>query len=396
MVKKLKIAIYSGAIPSTTFIEHLIKGVSKTHTVYLFGTKRKAVSYTTKNIKTFVTHQSKILKVSVTFIRLFVLLIAYPKRFRIALEETNQFTTRYAKLNHLSKIVSVLLYLPHIFHIQWAKDLDRWLFLKEKLGVKIILSLRGAHINYSPLKDKNLAASYKQNFPKVDAFHAVSEAIRDEVEKYNANSNTIEVIHSILSESIFSRFSNTVKKDKVINILSVGRFHWVKGYRYALDAIKILVDKGYAINYTIVASNDNSEEIYFQIHQLGLKNSVSIINGLPHQDVLQKMKSSDLLLLPSLNEGIANVVLEAMCVGLPVISTNCGGMSEVVKHKKTGWLISMRNPDAIAQAIIDFNDLPDEEIQTITKNAFELIKNEFDIDKNLSKFNALYETIINN
>ena len=89
----------------------------------------------------------------------------YPKRFKIALTESKAYTTRYSKIRFFANSVGVLLHLPDIFHIQWAKDLDRWLFLKEKLSVKIVLSLRGAHINYSPLLNKSLADSYRANFP---------------------------------------------------------------------------------------------------------------------------------------------------------------------------------------------------------------------------------------
>ena len=64
------------------------------------------------------------------------------------------------------------------------------------------------------------------------------------------------------------------------------------------------------------------------------------------------MRSFDVLLLPSLNEGIANVVLEAMAIGVPVISTDCGGMSEVVILDTTGWLLPVRDSKAIAKGLI--------------------------------------------
>ena len=64
------------------------------------------------------------------------------------------------------------------------------------LGIKLVLSLRGAHINYSPIADLKLADMYRKNFPKVDAFHAVSKAIALEAQKYGAQKSNISVVYS--------------------------------------------------------------------------------------------------------------------------------------------------------------------------------------------------------
>ena len=107
------------------------------------------------------------------------------------------------------------------------------------------------------------------------------------------------------------------------------------------------------------------------------------------------MATSNLLLLPSLNEGIANVVLEAMAMSLPVISSDCGGMSEVVKHRETGWLVPIRNPKAIADAVIDYSQTSNKELSNIVKNANELIKSEFNTKENIAQFINLYKSVMN-
>ena len=102
-----------------------------------------------------------------------------------------------------------------------------------------------------------------------------------------------------------------------------------KGYNYSILSANLLKKSGVDFTYEIVSKE--SEENNYLINLLDLKNHVKFIGTLENVDVLKKMESSDLLLLPSVEEGIANVVLEAMAIGLLVISTNCGGMSEVVK-----------------------------------------------------------------
>ncbi|MCB9276519.1 MAG: glycosyltransferase [Lewinellaceae bacterium] len=128
-------------------------------------------------------------------------------------------------------------------------------------------------------------------------------------------------------------------------------FSLEKGYHYALDALRFLLHKGYNIHYTIIAGG-LSEEIHYQIKYLQLEDYTSIIPGLPQTEVFKKMAEADIFLLPSVEEGIANVVLEAMVIGLPVVSSDCGGMAEVVEdgvntcYSGTGmyttWLINWK------------------------------------------------------
>ena len=102
-------------------------------------------------------------------------------------------------LNWWGKVLPVINHLPDIFHIQWAKALPNWFFLKDLFGVKIVLSLRGAHINYSPLANEYLAIQYRELFPCIDHFHAVSKVIAKEAVKYGAVVQKTDVIHSAVN-----------------------------------------------------------------------------------------------------------------------------------------------------------------------------------------------------
>ena len=79
----MKVAIYSGAIPSTTFIENLIKGISKNNTVYLFGTKNGEYNNINQNTKIVYNYKSKIGKLTVTAFRLLLVLLKYPNRIKV-------------------------------------------------------------------------------------------------------------------------------------------------------------------------------------------------------------------------------------------------------------------------------------------------------------------------
>ena len=127
------------------------------------------------------------------------------------------------------------------------------------------------------------------------------------------------------------------------------------------------------------------------MHQLQLESQIKFVGSLPQVDLLRTLKTFDILLLSSVEEGIANVVLEAMAMGVPVISTDCGGMAEVIKHKETGWLVPVRNPNAIADAIIELSETTERQLQSITQNAHDLVKAEFKAEDSIEKFVDLYE-----
>ena len=84
----------------------------------------------------------------------------YPKKFYKLIRNYKVFTKSGSIFISLSKILPVLNHTPDIFHIQWAKSLPFWFFLKEIYGVKIVLSLRGSHINYSAYANDSLAKNY--------------------------------------------------------------------------------------------------------------------------------------------------------------------------------------------------------------------------------------------
>lgn len=392
---KLKIAIYSGQIPSTTFIESLITTVGQHHEILLFGTQTKAVSYANKNIKSHITPSNNWLKLSYNIWRSFSLALKCPKDLLALLKEIKTYNSSYKKWQHYSKLLPIVLYRPDIVHIQWAKSLDDFMLLKTVFGIPMVLSLRGAHINYSPIVSESLAASYRKNFPKVDAFHAVSKAIGLQAEQYGANANTIHVIYSKVPKFFLDAFQVLKpKQDRTIKILSVGRAHWVKGYSYAIHAMAELKKLGYLVEYQIIGIDKPDEELLFLIAELGLKEHILLRPKISQTELLTLMHGQDAMLLSSLEEGIANVVLEAMAVGLPVISTDCGGLSEVVIPNETGFLVPIRNAKAMANAIIDLHNMPHNELQTLTNNAHNLIRSKFNEEENLRRFLKLYQSVL--
>ncbi len=388
-------AIYSGTIPSTTFIENLIEGLSaKGFEIYLFGKIARKVNYT-KNVKIHSTPDSDILLLFFVLKEFITLLSKSPKLFKLSIQK---IWNRRKKFKQFFKEAGVILPIinnqPQILHIQWAKVINKYPELFELLNCKFVLSLRGAHINYSPIADDRLAESYKKYFPMIDGFHAVSEAIAKEGMKYGADDSKIKVIYSSVKEELFKSNIKLYKTDQTLEIVSIGRFHWKKGYNYALDAMKQLNNENINFTYTIIAQDEISEEILFMVKEYNLEKKVTILSGLSYDDLINKLGKSNILLLPSVEEGIANVVLEAMAAGVFIITTNCGGMNEVIKDNYNGYIVAVRDPEMIVNKIKQFISLSSESQKSILENSKLTIKNKFNRERQIDSFSGLYSSLL--
>lgn len=374
----MKIGILSGEIPGTTFIEALIGVLGRQgHKVLVIGKKRSTMWYSRPGVKCFFLPTTRF---SIALTACYYWILFLIGRNRQATVIFNQILSEGKDLRHFlnrsSRVLPVLWFNPDVFHVQWAKSLSSWTFLHE-FGIRVAVSLRGAHINYSPVTDRSLAEEYRKYFPLVHGFHAVSGAIAREAAKYGADPSKTKVVYSFVSNELIdlgrSRLRNRPEwEGKAIKIISVGRYHWKKGYKYALDAMKILDDLGLEFRYTIIAGGDNEEYLY-QLHDLDLSSKVSLRFEVSHLEALREISQSDILLLPSVEEGIANVVLEAMTLGTLVVASLSGGMGEVLRHGENGFLTRIRDPEDIAANILAVMRLSESERQRIADRAFQTV-----------------------
>ncbi len=109
-------------------------------------------------------------------------------------------------------------------------------------------------------------------------------------------------------------------------------------------------------------------------------------------DVPRLLAASDVLVLPSLYEGLPNVVLEAMRSRKPVVATAAPGTTEVVVPGETGWLVPLRKPTALAQAIREAIEDP-ERARRMGDAGRSRVEAEFRASTMVERFASLYETL---
>ncbi|TCK68834.1 colanic acid/amylovoran biosynthesis glycosyltransferase [Winogradskyella wandonensis] len=389
MPKPLKIAVYSGEIPSTTFIERLVEGLcSKGLLIFRFGLKKRKLDQLEHSFH--YTYSNRLSK-GLNFLKYSFLLLLFNVNDKRKLDN---FIKAQLKNSFLLKVkyYPVLYHKPDIFHLQWAKGIADWIWVQD-FGIKLAVSLRGAHINYSPIANLELAETYKRLFPKVDAFHAVSKAIAKEAAKYNATEEKIKVIYSGLDLKKLEFNSKSFNSNTSLNIISIGRDHWKKGYAYALDAMGLIDDQDISFNYTIVGV-DNNEELLYKRSQLRCRDNINFVGHLCFSEVMQLVRDADVLVLSSVEEGIANVVLEAMALGTLVISTDCGGMNEVITDTKNGFLVPVRNSEALSDALKKVSVLSKDDYLELTQEARKTIEQQHSHTQMINQMNDLYHSVL--
>ncbi len=395
MEKKIVIAIYSGSIPSSLFIENLIRLVADENCKVLIFGKGENINYKNNNIIVHRTPKGFFKKLIFVIFQILLISLTRPRKLIKLAINYRRLPKSDSIINMLSKILPIIINSPDIFHIQWAKSLPYWYFLKEVFQIKIILSLRGSHIHYAPIADKNLAKQYNFYFPKVDQMHAVSNHISSKAINYGADKKKIKVIYSCLNFDLINKYKkNQLDTHKPYRFISVGRSHWVKGYHYSLSAMHRLIQKDFLIQYNIICNNDPSEELLFQISDLSLEKNVIIQKLSSQEQVYKKMKESDCFILPSVNEGISNAVIESMSIGLPVISSNCGGMEEVIRHGNNGFLYENRDVNQLEKILETVMNLKIEKREEVVNSALVDILKKFNSDVIKDKFYDLYKNTL--
>ena len=189
-----------------------------------------------------------------------------------------------------------------------------------------------------------------------DAIVAVSHEIQSELLRYGFDPERIHLIPNGVDLEMFRRTRPLLSRKRFILL---GRRNPQKGIDTALKAIKILADKGFGPDMELkLYGYDYAEWDYRQMaRDLGLERYVSF---LPFEnEVLDVYQGAYCLLLPSVGEGLSNVLLEAMSMEMPVIASRVSGTMDVVDHEKNGLLIPPGSPEALAYAMEQVLSKPD-------------------------------------
>lgn len=138
-----------------------------------------------------------------------------------------------------------------------------------------------------------------------------------------------------------------------LRILNVGRLVPEKGAPVLVEALAELASAGIAIEARIFGGGPLEERLRQQIVDLGLEDVIEMRGVVSQDDLPEQYAWADVFCLPSFQEGLPVVLMEAMATGLPVVTTAINGIPELVIEGETGRLVSPGRPDLVAGALKD-------------------------------------------
>lgn len=164
-----------------------------------------------------------------------------------------------------------------------------------------------------------------------------------------------------------NRFSPVSKSQcsEIPLILSVGRFCEKKGFPYLLQACHLLKQAGMSFHCAIVGYGHLETAIRQQISELELNGHITLVGKLTQDQLIEYYQQADLFVLPCVvtdegdRDGIPNVLLEAMAMEIPVVSTHVSGISELVQSHQNGILVPEKDAPSLAQSLVELIRQPE-------------------------------------
>jgi len=216
-----------------------------------------------------------------------------------------------------------------------------------------IVSLRGSDVpgfnNRFSFQYVFLKPVIKKVWSEAGAVVANSEGLKEFALKTSPDQK-ISVIHNGIDISEFKPDIKKPDKNKEFSIICVSRLIERKGIRFLIEAIGKLKDRD--IKLILVGEGNQEKELKGLAVNLRISDRVEFKGYMNHDGIADLYKKSDVFVLPSLNEGMSNALLEAMASGLPVIVTDTGGTAELVNGN--GFIIEKGSADSIVKALENF------------------------------------------
>ncbi|MCO7174934.1 glycosyltransferase [Sporolactobacillus kofuensis] len=228
------------------------------------------------------------------------------------------------------------------------------------------------------------AGAYRDLFHSTAVILPISNYWRRRCLELGADPSRTVVHHMGIDLLRFDRHPSEPRKP--ITVVSAARLVEKKGLDYAIEAIGLLVKKGYSLQYFIAGDGPLKDELQTLIERKKLNRYVQLLGWQTQDEWIARMKNAQIVLAPSITasdgdmEGIPVQLMEAMAMCKVVVSTEHSGIPELIKSKQNGYLVAEKDTTALAETLAQIIQSP-ESWRMITQNAHEMIHEQFNIHK---------------
>lgn len=234
------------------------------------------------------------------------------------------------------------------------RALIKGVWLKETYGLtgKLFVTLRGGE---TPTVSSRYPDCYNAYAKKVDLWLPVCDYFGQQLKELGCPPESIVTLPSMINADNFSYKARSPAADGTINVLSVCRVCSMKGLEDAIYAVAQVAKKYPQLRYTIIGEGGSYQKrLECYAAELGCLDKVIFLGQKKQSEIPHLLLQEHLFILPSVTtpggvqEGIPNALKEAMCTGMPVLSTFHAGISELVEHGISGFLVAEHDREALA------------------------------------------------
>lgn len=139
------------------------------------------------------------------------------------------------------------------------------------------------------------------------------------------------------------------KSNSKVNLVTVGRLETLKGQIYGIESVRLLIEKGYNVQYTIVGKGKSYDELESLIKKYNLQDHIKLVGIKSQIEVREILRKSDIFLMTSVTDALSVaesqglVTAEAQSCGIPVVAFDSGGIKYTIIHSETGYLCKEKN-----------------------------------------------------
>ena len=287
---------------------------------------------------------------------------------------------------------------PHVIHAHWLLPQGLVAALAKKItGVPYVITVHGSDIH--GIKS-NLANSLKryilQNATRVTV---VSRDIQQTIKQKLGDNIKTQVVSMGVDSQLFHPDNKDLlirKKHKISGpfLLYVGRLTEVKGVRYLIKAMPNVLKHFAETKLLIIGKGELQQELKHMTESLAIQDKVIFAGAIPNIEIPKYYATADIFIGPSIHskggekEGFGLTFVEAGMSGCIVVASEVGGISDIIEHAKTGFLIKEKDPDQLAETITMIIAKMGN-FENMKKAARETLCNKFDWTAIAEKYNKI-------
>jgi teichuronic acid biosynthesis glycosyltransferase TuaC len=230
-------------------------------------------------------------------------------------------------------------------------------WLGRRFGKPVVITARGSDVTKFP-EYKVPRQFIRRAIVEADALIAVSNGLRQVLVELGAPAEKVTVLRNGVDTAMFRPVEREPARRALglarPTLLSVGALVERKGHHHTIAAMRLL--PGYEL--MIVGEGPERKRLEEDIERLDLCDRVRLLGAHHHRNLPQFYGAADGMILASSREGWANVLLESMACGTPVIASNIPGNPEVVRTRDAGLIIRSNTPEGIAEGVQDLFAAP--------------------------------------